>query len=73
MGRRSAAAAPSATACWSSELNPALVTPMEDNVLELEYIEDNNVISKFLISKYDEEEDIFTPCGLRCFASRRGE
>lgn len=52
-----AATASSDTANWGSPLDLALETPMENDVLDVDYMEDEDVASNFLISKDNKEED----------------
>ena len=53
-------AAPEASASWGSQLDLAAVPPQEEDVLELDYRDDEDGTSELLISE-DEEEDELRP------------
>ena len=50
---------PDAGTSWGSQLDLAPAPPPEEDVLELDYGEDDDVISDLLISEDEEEDDIF--------------
>ena len=54
-------AAPEASASWGSQLDLAAVPPQEEDVLELDYRDDEDGTSELLISEDEEEDDIFIP------------
>ena len=56
-------AAPEASASWGSQLDLAAVPPQEEDVLELDYRDDEDGTSELLISEDEEEDDIFITPG----------
>ena len=54
-----AVATPEASASWGSQLGLAAVPPQEEDVLELDYGDDEDGTSELLISEDEEEDDIF--------------
>ncbi|KAK5936021.1 hypothetical protein CgunFtcFv8_021326 [Champsocephalus gunnari] len=68
---RDAGTGPHALPSWGSRLDLTMVSPAED-VLELDYMEDEEDASEFLLSDSDEQEDdIFTCHQLRLQSRER--
>ena len=50
---------PAANASWGSQLDMALIPLSEEDILELDYGEDENDTSGILMSEDEEDNDVF--------------
>ncbi|KAG7496836.1 hypothetical protein JOB18_026061 [Solea senegalensis] len=65
-------AVPAASTDWSSQSYLALALPRDEDVLDLDYGDDEDETLDILISEDDDDKDLFAPRAAQCLCRSRG-